>query len=102
MSPRNFFRVFTQQIGITPARFVQRARVEAARRMLEETQGGTDEVAARCGFGTAETMRSRFQRVLGMSPQAYRARFVEFANGHRSRASRRPAVLGRRVHLPTA
>jgi transcriptional regulator GlxA family with amidase domain len=82
MSPRNFFRVFTQEIGITPARFIQRARVEAARRLLEDTRRSIDEIAAGCGFGSAETMRSGFQRVLGMSPQAYRARCVESVNGH--------------------
>jgi transcriptional regulator GlxA family with amidase domain len=85
MSPRNFFRLFTQQIGVTPARFVQHARVEAARRMLEETRRSAEEIAARCGFGSAETMRGGFQRVLGLSPQAYRARFVESADGHRRR-----------------
>jgi transcriptional regulator GlxA family with amidase domain len=91
MSPRNFFRVFTREIGITPARFVQRARLEAARRVLEETQQSLDEVAARCGFGSAETMRVAFQRVLGMSPQAYRARFTESADGYR-RAAAPPAL----------
>ena len=64
MSPRNFFRVFTQQVGVTPAQFAQRARVEAARRMLEDTRRSIDEIAAGCGFGSTETMRSGFQRVL--------------------------------------
>ena len=80
MSPRNFFRVFTQQIGITPAQFAQRARVEAARRMLEDTRRSIDEIAASCGFGSAETMRSGFQRVLGMSPYTYRVRCLESGN----------------------
>ncbi|HEU4367675.1 MAG TPA: helix-turn-helix domain-containing protein [Methylomirabilota bacterium] len=88
MSPRNFFRVFTQQIGITPAQFAQRARVEAARRMLEDTRRSIDEIAAGCGFGSAETMRSGFQRVLGMSPQAYRVRCLESGNGHLPRVTR--------------
>lgn len=96
MSPRNFFRVFTQEIGITPARFVQRARVEAARRMLEDTQRSTEEIAARCGFGSAETMRGAFQRTLGLSPQAYRARFWESVDGHRRRASEEPSFLAYR------
>ncbi len=74
MSPRNFFRIFAQEVGVTPARFVERARVEASRRLLEETGHGVDAIAARCGFGSAETMRGAFQRVLRMSPQAYRAR----------------------------
>jgi transcriptional regulator GlxA family with amidase domain len=74
MSPRNFFRVFSHEIGITPARFVERARVEAARQLLEDTRAGVDAIAARCGLRTAETMRAAFQRVLGVSPLAYRAR----------------------------
>lgn len=101
MSPRNFFRVFTQEIGVTPARFVQRARAEAARRMLEDTHRSTDEIAAGCGFGSAETMRAAFQRVLGMSPQAYRARFTEFAGGHRRLASDEPSFLTQEMRRPT-
>lgn len=79
MSPRNFFRVFSHELGVTPARFVERARVEAARQLLEDTHAGVDAIAARCGFGTAETMRAAFQRVLRVSPHAYRARV---ANGN--------------------
>jgi transcriptional regulator GlxA family with amidase domain len=75
MSPRDFFRVFTQEVGLTPARFVQRARMEAACRLLQDTRRSTDEIAARCGFGSAETMRGAFQRALRTSPRAYRARF---------------------------
>lgn len=74
MSPRNFFRTFSHEIGITPARFVERARVEAARQLLEDTRAGVDAIAARCGFRTAETMRAAFQRVLRVSPHAYRTR----------------------------
>jgi transcriptional regulator GlxA family with amidase domain len=84
MSPRNFFRVFTREIGITPARFVERARVEAARRLLEETGRGVEDIAARCGFGSAETMRGAFQRVLRVSPQTYRTRLVGTDNGDRA------------------
>lgn len=75
MSPRNFFRVFVRQVGMTPARFVERARVEAARRLLEETSRGVPEVAAACGFGSSETMRLAFRRTLGVNPAAYRSRF---------------------------
>lgn len=82
MSPRNFFRVFTEEIGLTPARFVQRARAEAACRLLQDTRLGTDAIATRCGFGSAETMRGAFQQTLHTSPQAYRARFTPPANGH--------------------
>jgi len=88
MSPRNFFRVFTHEVGVTPARFVERARVEAARRLLEDTARGVDDIAGRCGFGSAETMRGAFQRILHLSPQAYRARAAVLGNGH-SAARRR-------------
>ncbi len=75
MSPRNFARVFSKEVGETPARWVERARVEAARRMLEESDDGVDAVASRCGFGTAETLRRAFLRQLRVAPSAYRARF---------------------------
>jgi len=61
-------------LGITPARAIERIRVEAARQVLEQ---GTPvkRVAARCGFGSEETMRRSFLRLLGATPQAYRERF---------------------------
>jgi len=75
MSPRNFARVFAREVGETPARWVERARVEAARRLLEESDAGVDAVAARCGFGTAESLRRAFLRRVRVSPAAYRSRF---------------------------
>jgi len=75
MSPRNFFRVFVREIGMTPGRFVERVRVEAARRLLEETTRSIPDVAAACGFGSPETMRIAFRRALGVNPQSYRSRF---------------------------
>jgi transcriptional regulator GlxA family with amidase domain len=75
MSPRHFARVFTAEVGVTPARFVERVRVEAARRRLEESDDGVDRIAATCGFGTAESMRRAFLRAVRVSPAAYRARF---------------------------
>jgi transcriptional regulator GlxA family with amidase domain len=75
MSPRNFFRVFVREIGMTPGRFVERVRVEAARRLLEETARGIPDVAAACGFGSSETMRVAFRRTLGVNPKGYRSRF---------------------------
>ena len=101
MSPRNFFRVFTQEIGMTPARFVQRARLEAACRMLEDTQRSTDDIATRCGFGSAETMRGAFQRLLHTSPQAYRARFVPTLDGRRPHGSGGPVSLVDRMRQQT-
>jgi transcriptional regulator GlxA family with amidase domain len=79
MSPRNFARVFTREVGVTPARFVETARVEAARRRLEESSHGVDAVAAQCGFGTAESMRRSFLRRLRVPPSAYRHRFTSTA-----------------------
>jgi transcriptional regulator GlxA family with amidase domain len=75
MSPRNFFRVFVREVGMTPGRFVERVRVEAARRLLEETSRGIQDVAAACGFGSPETMRVAFRRTLGVNPKGYRSRF---------------------------
>ncbi len=75
MSARNFARVFTREVGATPARFVESARLDAARRLLEETSGGVEEVAARSGFGSAEVMRRAFDRQLHVSPADYRRRF---------------------------
>jgi transcriptional regulator GlxA family with amidase domain len=75
MSPRNFFRVFVHEVGMTPGRFVERVRVEAARRLLEETSRGIPDVAVTCGFGSLETMRLAFRRALGVNPKGYRSRF---------------------------
>ena len=61
--------------GETPSRFVERTRLEAARQELETTGDTLDVVAARCGLGSAETLRRVFQRHLGTSPDAYRRRF---------------------------
>lgn len=75
MSPRNFARVFTREVGLTPARFVERARIEAARRRLEESPHGVDRIAAECGFGSSESMRRAFLRTVRVTPSAYRSRF---------------------------
>jgi transcriptional regulator GlxA family with amidase domain len=76
MSPRHFARVFTSELRITPARYVERARIEAARGWLESSDASLDEVAAASGFGSAETLRRAFQRVLGVPPSAYRDGFT--------------------------
>jgi transcriptional regulator GlxA family with amidase domain len=75
MSPRNFARVFTRVTGQTPAKFVERARIERARQLLEDSDASLHEVADRCGFGNAERMRRTFQRHLGVVPHDYRRRF---------------------------
>jgi transcriptional regulator GlxA family with amidase domain len=75
MSPRHFARAFLAETGSTPGRYVHLARVESARRLLEDTTNGIDQIARSCGFGVAETMRRAFQRELGVSPAEYRRRF---------------------------
>ena len=75
MSPRNFARAFSREVGVTPAAYVEAARVEAARVALDGTQERLDAVARRCGFGTVETMRRAFRRRVGVSPNSYRGRF---------------------------
>ncbi len=79
MSPRNFARVFMREVGMTPARFVERVRVEAARRRLEESQQGVETIADECGFGSAEAMRRVFLRTVRVPPSAYRSRFKSAA-----------------------
>jgi transcriptional regulator GlxA family with amidase domain len=75
MSPRHFARAFRAESAITPARYVERVRLEAARRRLEDTADPIAAVASACGFGTAETMRRAFLRTLGVGPAEYRRRF---------------------------
>jgi transcriptional regulator GlxA family with amidase domain len=75
MSPRHFARAFRAETGVTPARYVESVRVEAARRRLEDTVDPVAAVAAACGFGTAETMRRVFLRTLRVGPAEYRRRF---------------------------
>jgi transcriptional regulator GlxA family with amidase domain len=75
MSPRNFARVFTREVGTTPARFVASVRVETARRLLEETSEPLEAICAKSGLGTPESMRRAFLRALGIAPGRYRERF---------------------------
>ena len=75
MSPRNFSRAFSRDVGMTPAAWVEASRVDLAKGLLETTFAGTDAVARECGFGTVETLRRAFRRRLGVSPGEYRDRF---------------------------
>jgi transcriptional regulator GlxA family with amidase domain len=77
MSPRNFARVFLKDTGTTPARFVERLRVEAARRRLEESHDKLEKVANDCGFGSIQSLRRSFFRVLHVPPNDYRHRFMD-------------------------
>ena len=75
VSERHFLRLFRQELGTTPARYVEQVRIEAARRLLETGDSGLTAVAERCGFGTAETLRRSFHRCVGVAPDQYRQRF---------------------------
>jgi len=86
MSPRHFARAFRAETGITPARYVERVRLEAARRRLEDTTEPIAAVATACGFGTAETMRRVFLRALHVGPAEYRRRFQYRAEQPRTAA----------------
>jgi transcriptional regulator GlxA family with amidase domain len=90
MSPRHFARAFRAETGITPARYVERVRLEAARRLLEDSADPIAAVAASCGFGTAETMRRSFLRSMQVAPAEYRRRF-------QSPTANRPAATDSRA-----
>jgi transcriptional regulator GlxA family with amidase domain len=76
LSPRQFARAFTAEVGMTPGRYVDRVRLEVARRHLEDTADGVEETARACGYGTPEAMRRAFLRSLGTGPAEYRHRFA--------------------------
>ena len=76
MSERSFVRHFRAATGQTPARAVQRLRVEAARRLLATTHWPVKRIAQRCGFGSEETLRRRLLRQARTTPRDYRARFA--------------------------
>ena len=72
MSPRNFARRFAAETGLTPARAVERLRVEAARAQVEDTADPIDWIARATGFGDQERMRRAFLRAFGQPPQSLR------------------------------
>ena len=75
MSARNFTRAFTREVGVPPGRFVERLRVEHARRRMEESSDDIATIACECGFGTPDTMRRSFIRLTGVPPSEHRRRF---------------------------
>jgi transcriptional regulator GlxA family with amidase domain len=75
MSTRNFARVFAQELGNTPARYVEQVRIEAARTQLAATDDSVDQVANRCGFSSAELLRRCFLRHFKVAPSQYRKHF---------------------------
>jgi transcriptional regulator GlxA family with amidase domain len=84
MSPRNFARVFTREMKTTPAKFIERLRLETARRRLEESQNSMETIADECGFRNVNLMRNVFQRALKIPPGQYRRHFQ-----HKKKTSRK-------------
>lgn len=81
MSVRNFTRVFTREAGVSPIEFVETARVELARRLLEDAELPLKTIAARTGFGSESQLRKVFQKRLGVTPRSYRERFASAGKG---------------------
>ena len=79
LSPRHFARAFAAEVGMPPGRYVERSRLEAARRHLEDTAAGIAQTARACGYRTPEAMRRAFIEALGVSPAEYRRRFRPIA-----------------------
>ncbi|MFC8506488.1 GlxA family transcriptional regulator [Streptomyces sp. NPDC057411] len=75
LSPRHFARAFQAETGTTPGRYVDRVRLEHARRLLEDTTQGVEEVSRAAGYGTPEAMRRAFLKALATAPAEYRRRF---------------------------
>ncbi|MCJ2185098.1 helix-turn-helix domain-containing protein, partial [Novosphingobium sp. 1949] len=72
MSPRNFSRAFTRAVGLSPARAVERLRLETARERVESGTEPVETIALATGFGDPERMRRAFLRAFGQPPQAMR------------------------------
>ena len=75
ISPRHFARLFKSEVGVTPATWVEEARVNAARHLLERGQEAPKQVATQCGFADVDTLRRAFVRHVGVTPADYRKRF---------------------------
>lgn len=75
MSPRNFARVFSRETGITPGKYLEKVRLEAARRRLEESRLTIEQIAEECGYGNADTMRRVFLKCIKTTPSEYRKIF---------------------------
>jgi transcriptional regulator GlxA family with amidase domain len=75
MSPRHFSRVCLREMKMNPGQFVDRLRVEAAQQLIDSSSMGLKEIADACGFGSADSMRRTFQRVMGITAGEYLERF---------------------------
>ncbi len=80
LSPRHFARLFRSEVGVTPAAWVESTRVGAARQMLESGRAAPKQVAVRCGFADADTLRRAFSRHVGVTPAEYRKRYARPEN----------------------
>ena len=89
MSVRNFSRVFRAETGTTPADYVEAARIEAVKHLLETTDAGVAEVARTVGYGSVETLHRVFRQRVGITPTEYRRRFG---------TPTRPTATGARRH----
>jgi transcriptional regulator GlxA family with amidase domain len=81
LSPRHFARAFQAETGTTPGRYVERVRLEHARRLLEDSADGVECISRACGYGTPEAMRRAFVKRLGTAPAEYRRRFRPAPSG---------------------
>ncbi len=102
LSPRHFARAFTAEVSMTPGRYVDRVRLEAARRRLEYTTDSIELIARACGYGTTEALRLAFHRALDVGPAEYRRRFRPASStaGYPLPITRRPLPTTTRP-LPT-
>jgi transcriptional regulator GlxA family with amidase domain len=99
MSLRNFARAYKAKTGRTPAKAIELFRLEAARRLLEDTDERIEAIVRRTGFGTEERMRITFQRHLNVNPRQYRERFGRREATATARESRRRERLGAEFRL---
>ena len=76
MSERSFQRLFTREVGTSPGKYVERTRIDAARRLLEQSDEGLAGIAGECGFANVETFHRSFKRQVGVTPTEYRERFA--------------------------
>jgi transcriptional regulator GlxA family with amidase domain len=77
LSPRHFARLFQAEVGVTPAAWIESARVSAARTLIETTRDTPKQIAARCGFANADVLRRSFAKHVGITPAEYRKTFRE-------------------------
>ncbi len=83
MSERNFTRVFTKEVGVSPSDYVDHTRIDVARFLLEGSRMSIDAIAAKSGFGSPRAMRRAFLAHLGSTPSEYRDRFRSAGDGSR-------------------